>query len=207
MPERAPWGKVKTAIASLVGTLALTQGASAEARMGLLEQPTRKRILGVIQHRPGIKISNLCKETGAGWGTVKHHLYLLEKAGLVVPRSTGRDCLLFPSDFPVENLAATEALCHGRAGHLATAIAESPGASQRELCTRLNMTRKIIRRYVELLASAGLVSERREARFQRYYPNPKLQGFLHEHEGPETPSESGLAAPVVPAAPAALDGR
>lgn len=145
-----------------------------EARSRLLDQPTRRRILDTIKANPGIKISHVCKETGAGWGTVKHHLHLLEKNGLVVSRSLGRDRLLFTADIPDAEQRAQEALRQGRAESLATAIATNPGASQKELCADVRMTRKIIRRYVELLTRAGLIKEQRENRFQRYYPSPEL---------------------------------
>lgn len=140
----------------------------------LLDQPTRRRILDTIKAKPGIKISNVCKETGAGWGTVKHHLHLLEKSGLVVSSSLGRDRLLFTADTPDDERRAQEALRQGRAESLAAAIAQKPGASQKQLCADVRMTRKIIRRYVEVLSEAGLIKEQRESRFQRYYPSAEL---------------------------------
>jgi len=153
----------------------------------LLEQPMRRRMMEIIKREPGIKISQLCRETTAGWGTIKYHLNLMRRAGLIVARNTGRDCLLFASDVPNEELGAHEALRRGRASHLARAIAETPGASQKELCERVHMTRKIIRRYVELLSQAGLVSEKREAQFQRYYPGPALGRHLTAPEARAPP--------------------
>lgn len=146
-----------------------------------LEQPTRRRILTLIQTNPGIKISRLCQEAEAGWGTVKYHLHLLQKSGLVVSRAKGRDCLLFPHDYPVAALEVVETMRQGRAGTLAREIARTPGANQKQLCERVRLTRKIIRRYVELLAQADLVTEERDAQYQRYYPRPRLV----EHLGPE----------------------
>jgi len=149
--------------------------------VAFLEQPTRRRILDLIHSNPGIKISRLCQEAAAGWGTVKYHLHLLEKSGLVVSRTKGRDCLLFAHDYPIAALEVVEALRQGRAGTLAREIARTPGANQKQLCERVRLTRKIIRRYVELLAQADLVSEQRDAQYQRYYPRPRLV----EHLGPE----------------------
>lgn len=155
----------------------------------LLAQPMRRLMMDIIRREPGIKISQLCRETTAGWGTIKYHLHLLRRAGLIVARNTGRDCLLFASDVSPEDVAAKEALRRGRAGHLARAIADTPGASQKELCERIHMTRKIIRRYVELLEHAGLVNERREAQFQRYYPGPALgRHLLAGENGAATPA-------------------
>lgn len=167
-----PW------IAALLGVVVLPGRDTEARRRTLLKHAVRRDILGILQREPGIKISDLCKQTGAGWGTIQHHLNLLKKAHLVVSRSPGRDCLLFSSDYPADRLPVAETLRRGRAERLAIAIARSPGASQKELCDQVNMTRKIIRRYVGLLSSAGLVSERREARFQRYYPNPRLVNHL-----------------------------
>lgn len=165
----------------------------------LLEQPMRRRILDTIRREPGIKISQLCRETSAGWGTVKYHLHLLKKAGLIVSRNTGRDCLLFSSDLPSDQLSVTEALRRGRASNLAAAIANTPGATQKELCERIQMTRKIIRRYVGLLSKAGLVSERRDAQFQRYYPQPRLVEHLQNGAAP------ALVEPATSSLPAAPD--
>jgi predicted transcriptional regulator len=163
----------------------------------LLQQAMRRRMMEVIRRAPGIKISQLCRETSAGWGTVKYHLHLLRRAGLIVARSTGRDCLLFSADYPLRDLPVAAVLRRGRAEHLAQAIKETPGASQKELCERVHMTRKIIRRYVELLSSAGLVSERRDAQYQRYYPNPRLLEHLRQEAAP--PPQPEAAAPPEPA--------
>lgn len=164
----------------------------------VLEQPMRRRINEIIREEPGIKISQLCKEAQAGWGTVNYHLHVLKRAGLIVSRATGRDCLLFSSDYPAEDLPVTEALRRGRAERLAEAIAQKPGASQKELCAQVHMTRKIIRRYVGLLTDAGLVSERREAQYQRYYPNPLLVKHLRAAADgkPAGPIEPGPAPPA-----------
>lgn len=182
MSEPAAWNPPATSIPSTV--------AGQDGRE-LLLQPMRRRMIDVIRKEPGIKISQLCRVTDAGWGTVKYHLHLLKKAGLIVSRSTGRDCLLFSSDYPVEELPVKEALRQGRADQLAQAIADKPGASQKELCAQVHMTRKIIRRYVEVLESAGLVVERRDAQFQRYYPNPKLVEHLKTHTQVPVPPPEG----------------
>lgn len=162
--------------------------APVEPERRLLDQPMRRRMVEVIRSQPGIKISQLCKETDAGWGTVKYHLQLLKGAGLVVARAAGRDCLLFTSDYPARDLPVTEALRQGRARELATAILATPGASQKELCERIHMTRKIVRRYVGLLSAAGLVEERRDAQYQRYAPTQRLA----EHVGATKAADAGI---------------
>jgi predicted transcriptional regulator len=172
------------------GALVAAAPAETPTPRTLLDQPMRRKMMDIIRREPGIKISQLCRETTAGWGTIKYHLHLLRRAGLIVARNTGRDCLLFTSDVPEEDLAAKEALRRGRAGHLARAIADTPGASQKELCERIHMTRKIIRRYVELLSQAGLVSEKREAQFQRYYPGPSLVRHLPAAAAPDVSVEA-----------------
>ena len=160
----------------------------------LLAQPMRRNILSAIRSQPGIKISEICRTTGAGWGTVQHHLHLLRKAGLVVSRPAGRDHFHFPSEVPARELALAEVLLQGRAQNLADAIAETPGASQKELCGRVHMTRKIIRRYVGLLAKAGLVTERREAGHQRYYPEaPLIERRREETKPPGWKENDALA--------------
>ncbi len=171
---------------------------------GVEEQPTRRRILETIRREPGITISNLCRRTEAGWGTVKYHLQILQRAGLVVSRSPGRDCLLFPQEYPRDELPVTEVLRRGRAASLAKAIAQSPGASQKELCARVNMTRKIIRTYVDMLTSAGLVVERRDSQFQRYYPDPRLAARFPDEPRPDpVPSSSPTLGAVERSTPAA----
>lgn len=191
--------RMTRSVPSMTSLVAATRSAGGPAappppKRDLLDHPIRRQMVGLIHERPGLKISRVCEATGAGWGTIQHHLHLLKKAGLIVSRSIGRDCLLFSSDFPAAELPVAEALRRGRAERLATAIAQNPGASQKDLCARVQMTRKIIRRYVELLQAAGLVTERRDARFQRYYPDPRLSHHL-----------SRLSSPVEPLAPAPFD--
>lgn len=195
MPERRLWGLLFSA--RVAGTNGSEPTGWVDQRQKeVLEQPTRRRILDVVRAQPGIKISNVCRESGASWGTVKYHLNVLQRAGLVLPRPTPRDCLLFPSDFPQDELAIAETLLQASAGRLARAILNAPGAFQQELCEELKMTRRVVRRNLGLLAAGGLVLERREAQYRRYYPDPKLVTHLGAANG--TPPTGDLPLPEPP---------
>lgn len=189
MRERRP-GRLRWA------AFVLLLGAPRLNEKSLLELPVRRKIYQVIKRHPGIKISDVCRQTHAGWGTVQYHLYVLSRANLIQHHATARDCLLFSSDFPADQRPVAEALRLGRAERVARAILQFPGFPQKVLCARVRMTRRIFRRYVKVLASAGLITEVRESKYQLYFPAPPLVELLGDG-APSlgTPASPGPLAP------------
>lgn len=140
----------------------------------LASHPLRRDILEVVARNPGTNISELCARLGSRWGTVQHHLRLLVSAGLVQTVMQGRSRCLFRGQTPADQNYRIALLRRKRLLELVKAVVREPGRIQRELARELGMTRKVLRRSVDLLVQAGLIREARLPRVRKYYPTPLL---------------------------------
>lgn len=144
----------------------------------LLSQPVRKRILELIQRRPGIHASALCRASGEAWGTVQYHLALLDKGELVTAVSAGRERRFFVGGIDPERARLMGVLNQGRRQEIAQFIRDHPGSRQVDVCTAVSVSRKTFRASIAPLVDAGLVSERKGLQTNRYFPDDGLQGLL-----------------------------
>jgi DNA-binding transcriptional ArsR family regulator len=67
-----------------------------------LGHPTRRRILDILRHTPGIAVGELAERFDVGRIAVMHHLRLLEEAGLVISLKEGRVRQLFQNPVPIQ---------------------------------------------------------------------------------------------------------
>lgn len=148
---------------------------------GVLEQGTRRLISDAIGGSPGINLSELRETTGLGWGTLQHHLRVLEAAGLIRRILLGRDAYLYPSRMEAHNQYQNAVLRNASAQRIARALLAQPGRIQKEICEELNMTRKVFLAHIRLLEAAGLVEIRRGPLRKNYRPTAALEAFA----GPE----------------------
>ncbi|MBI2077273.1 MAG: helix-turn-helix domain-containing protein [Euryarchaeota archaeon] len=165
----------------------------------LQEHPVRRTILATIAASPGTSISELRTSLGAGWGTVQHHLRLLVEARLVRAVTEGRCRRLFPAEAPAEQSYRIALLRRARILELAKAVVGAPGRIQRELARELGMSRKMIRRSVDLLVDAGLIREVRLPRTRKYFPTSLLGRIVDrdlEARGPAFGRRPGGGGPM-----------
>lgn len=144
----------------------------------LTQQPVRARLLRLIEDRPGLHASSLCRESGQPWGTVQYHLSLLEKADLVSTVETGRERHFFPPGTDARRARLLAVLGHGRRADVATFVREHPGCRQVDICEGTQLSRKTFRQNMPELLAEGLVQERLGAQSNRYYPGPELETVL-----------------------------
>ncbi|MBI2077274.1 MAG: helix-turn-helix domain-containing protein [Euryarchaeota archaeon] len=159
----------------------------------LLLHRVRASIVGLLTRKPGVTITDICREGNISWGTAQHHLYILQRAGLAASRPLGRTRVFFPAGMPEKDSQAAALLAQPRLQELAIVIRDEPGHLQKELCGRLGLTRKVFRHHIDLLIQAGLVVELAGAKFRRYEP-----GAAWRAAGP-----TAVDAPAVPVAPLA----
>jgi DNA-binding transcriptional ArsR family regulator len=67
-----------------------------------LGHPTRRRILDILRHEPGITVGGVADHFDVGRVAVMHHLRLLEDSGLVVSVKEGRIRQLFHNPVPIQ---------------------------------------------------------------------------------------------------------
>lgn len=163
----------------------------------LLEQPLRRRLLDIIESRPGIHASELCRSAGEPWGTVQYHLSLLHRSEMVTAIEAGRERHFFPAEVDPARARLLALLHQGRRQEIARFIRDHPGARQVDICQAVDVSRKTFRSSIEPLVVAGLVHERRGLQNNRYFPQGELPQLL------EAPAPSADLADA--AAPPASD--
>ncbi len=144
----------------------------------LLAQPVRRRILDLIQLRPGIHASALCRESGEAWGTVQYHLALLDKGDLVTAVSAGRERRFFVGGIDPERAQIMGVLNQGRRQEIARFIQDHPGSRQVDVCTAVSVSRKTFRASIAPLVDAGLVAEQKGLQTNRYFADEGLTELL-----------------------------
>lgn len=165
---------------------------------GLLEQPLRRRIYHLIQHRPGIHASELCRESGEAWGTVQYHLTLLRKGSLVTSLEAGRERRFFAPDVEPQKARLLAVLNQGRRHEIVQFIRSNPGIRQVDVCEAVDVSRKTFRASIRPLVERGLVVERKGLQNNRYYIHEALEQALADvpAEVPAgLPAADGLSLP------------
>lgn len=119
---------------------------------------TRQGILRVIQAQPGISKSELARALGLAWGTVTHHLRMLEEAGLVTSQRIRARVRFFDASLEKSQLINLAFLENPARGVL-DCLQPGRAVGIAELSKELAISRKVVRRQLELLVNAGLVSK------------------------------------------------
>lgn len=142
----------------------------------LMLHEIRRRILKVIESRPGSSITDVRRQADVSWSSVQHHLYILERAGLVESVSDGPRRALFAPTIDRTTRVLIATLRHPIARALARAVAANPGINQKEICVQVGITRRVFRRQANRLIGSGLIQEVAQARTRIYLPSPVLEG-------------------------------
>jgi DNA-binding transcriptional ArsR family regulator len=142
----------------------------------VLEHPNRMALYDLVARKPGVRLQDLCGDTGLSRTAVTHHLRLLENQHLVVSRRVGRSRHFFENGgrFPREQKEAYAVLQNDRSREIAQAIQARPGIIQKGLCEALGLRPSIVHWHVQRLQDAGLVASDRQGRTVAYYPDTAL---------------------------------
>ncbi len=112
-----------------------------------------------MEQQPGIHKSALCRSIELGWGTVSHHLRVLEQTKQIQMVTMAREVHVFPSGVPEQHMRWLATLRQGAGGAIVGALRGHPGAGLKELSEALGASRKVIRRHLTLLDEQGLVRQ------------------------------------------------
>lgn len=141
----------------------------------ILDHELRERLHSMVQENPGISPSKLKRETGVGWGTIVHHLAVMEREGLLASKVQGRHRRFFiAADVPPAERAPLGVLANDRAQELYANVIDEPGLATSEIAQRLGVTPAGALKHLKALEETGLVLRKRDGRYVRYYP---AQGF------------------------------
>jgi predicted transcriptional regulator len=144
----------------------------------VLKHPLRMRIRDAVQQSPGILPQTLAVKLDCNRSTVRYHVSRMQAAGILRVVSYNQRAHLFLSTMTSADQDALAVLQRGRTWDLARQVAQNPGQPQCDLTTNLNMSRKILRKYVDRLLQKGLIQEVDDPPFLTYFPTQTLQAMV-----------------------------
>lgn len=150
-----------------------------------LDHPLRRRIVEALRPAGGLNESGLANKLGLARGTLRHHLGLLARSGYVTKFALGRESHYFLVGSDSNLVEALARVYHGRARQVLRIILSEPGIRQKDLCTRLGLTRKVLGGHLQVLKEGQLVEEIHHGRVRRYYPGQKMDDEIWKLVGPE----------------------
>jgi DNA-binding transcriptional ArsR family regulator len=155
-----------------------------------LADPTRRFLLDRLFERDGRTLTELESELEMTRFGVMKHLRLLEDAGLVVARRSGREKLHFLNPVPIRLIhdrwidkyteRQVSALADPTRRLLLDRLFERDGRTLTDLETGLEMTRFGVMKHLRVLEDADLVVTRRSGREKLHFLNPVPIRLIHD---------------------------
>ncbi len=120
---------------------------------------TRHEIVNTLRHEPGITKSQLCRRLGLAWGTISHHVQLLETTGVVERQRINGRKRLFLAGLSREEQAWSQLVRSLVVPELVRRIEAQPGIGIHDLANALRLNRRLVRRNLDRLIESGLVGQ------------------------------------------------
>lgn len=163
---------------------------SSQAEGNPWEHPLRRRILQVLESKPGLAYRELQRELGAANGTLRHHLdVLISNRSITVIPVNGRSCHYAGAPQQIEILREMNV---GNAEHAARMMPVGLSAAQRLVVARLTKSPQL-RSQAELSRELG----RSRATIHSAIKVLRRRGIVHSHELKLAPHLEGLQSNTV----------
>lgn len=156
---------------------------------------TRREILNLLTHEQGLTKSQICQRLDLAWGTVSHHVRVLEREKALVRRRFLGFNRLYTAEARSPEVSLMPLLRDSLVPHILERIQASPGIGIQALSRELALGRKVVRRQLQALVENGLL-ERTDDYRPRFYLCKKAEMVVHA----QPPSLPGQPAPPSPAA-------
>ena len=161
-----------------------------------LRNETRRRIMEVIQERPGVQQFHVWKRIGGAFGVTLRGLDLLERAGLVRSFKHGKSRHYYENDpkFTAGAVQVFAAMATRTLGETLNVIHERAPISQKELAQALGITVSTLSGRLARLERDGMIVRERRGGLNLYSMTPAASSF---HAGSATnPPASGFHFPT-----------
>lgn len=135
-------------------------------------QPVRRRILEALAESNGLTTQELRRRVGVGWGTINHHLAVLERNGKVLHVRSGRNQTWMGSDTRPEHVTHLAALGVPQLRRIYDALVDRPGQTQADLARHLGLDPSTVNHHARRLTGLGLVRRERAGRRIHLYAQP-----------------------------------
>lgn len=118
----------------------------------------RLRILDRVHEAPGIHKSALRRELGLGWGTLNHHLNILESRHEIEIELGAREARVFPVDLPTHYKKWFGLLRDPTNADIVDTLTTDPLAMP-DIATALKLSKRTTRNHLSDLCKAGLIEQ------------------------------------------------
>lgn len=124
----------------------------------ILSVASRRRIFECVTANPGAHLRDLARRCATPLGTCLYHLDCLETSGLIVSRRDGRYKRYFGShSLGRREKEVVSLLRHSAPRRLVTALLSQGGATQRQLCDAIRVSRSTVSFHLARLVAEGVV--------------------------------------------------
>lgn len=138
-----------------------------------------QQVLEFIRENPGLSFNEISRRMELAPGVLQYHIHKLEKLGLIVSKRSGLKRHYFPASIFSEREKEILALLSSEnVREIIMALIANPGITQMELCDKTGLTPPTINYYMKRLNELGLVENKRDGKFVKYYFTGNEELFL-----------------------------
>lgn len=138
----------------------------------------RRKILEVIRDNQGSTATEISAFTGINTGTIRYHLYILEKNRDVVPVKTGHICCYFlnGSRYTREQMVIMALSKNETTKQIIHVINERPGISNKSVSGIVGIDKSSVHWHIKRLAGAEVIMIKREGRISKFFMKKVFEG-------------------------------
>lgn len=174
IPILIPFGSL---LAILSGTFL---GVRHIEKKNIMENERRTKIYEEIQKNPGIIATEMETVTGINRSSLRHHLEILEREGLIISQKITKQRHYFENHhkYSPEYQLAMSVLDGETTRDIFSYITAHPGCMQKDLSEHAKVSVPTISWHIDKLRSGNLVKMKREKSFHHYYPEETTEFFV-----------------------------
>lgn len=179
--------------------LAILSGAFLGVRhiekKNILENERRTKIYQEIQKNPGIIATEMETVTGINRSSLRHHLEILEREGLIISQKITKQRHYFENHhtYSQEYQLAMSVLDGETTRDIFSYITAHPGCMQKDLSEYAKVSGPTISWHIDKLRSGNLVTIKKDKNYHHYYPEETAEYFVHTN----AVGEGGKPLPIL----------
>ena len=152
-----------------------------------LNNNIRLRILEYIKQNPGVRFSNIVKETGINRGTTLYHLGVLKHFDMIIKFKSGSYTLYFQNNgmFSSREKIVSLALQEPTQRHIIDFLSKNEGATRGEIAKALDLSGSTITWHIAILKKYAIVQIEKDGAKKKHYLNKETLPILERlrHNG------------------------
>lgn len=158
----------------------------------VLDNQVRKAAYACIRENPGIHMAALARLLRTNIGTVRYHVEVLCRTGMVVAGQNGKTVRYYANGETCSDLEKKVAgyLTEGPKSAILDVVVQHPGSTRKDIVSSLAMSGPDISWHMRTLIEDGIVRSERSGRNVRYYLCPDAKECFVLHAS----GKSGLGA-------------